>query len=260
MRPVPTDQPLTLRLLGLFQLRRAGVVVPVLPSGQRLLALIALRETTRAQAARTLWPEVADKYARASLRTAIWQVRQLDRRLVATHGEELVLGPETYLDVADLIQRAGCASETSSLDLVPLLQHGDLLPGWTDEWVREEREQIRHLRLHALEDAGWSLLHSGHRREAYELGLVAVRGRPLCEGPHRLLIEACVAEGDWSEALRLFARYRDMLSRGLGMEPSEEMRRLVEPLLPLNDGGPRVAGVATGPSWPEPADSGIASR
>jgi pentatricopeptide repeat protein len=209
--------------------------------------LIGLRETTRAQAARTLWPEVAEKYARASLRTTIWQVRQRDPRLIASRGDELALAPGTYLDVTDLVRRAARRDELSSPEFLRLLQMGDLLPGWSEAWVRDERDRIRHLRQHALEDAGWSLLRSGRSREAYEVGLAAVRDRPLCEGPHRLLIGACLEEGDWSEALRLFDRYRDMLSRRLGLAPSEELQRLVEPLLLRNTEPVAADNAMTGP-------------
>lgn len=52
---------------------------------------------------------------------------------------------------------------------------------------------------------------------------------PLRETAHRTLIEAHLAEGNWSEARRQFRECRRLLREELGVEPSESTRRLIKP-------------------------------
>jgi DNA-binding SARP family transcriptional activator len=55
----------------------------------------------------------------------------------------------------------------------------------------------------------------------------------LRETAHRTLIEAHLAEGNWSEARRQFRRCERLLKEELGVEPAASMRRLVEARLPV---------------------------
>jgi DNA-binding SARP family transcriptional activator len=52
---------------------------------------------------------------------------------------------------------------------------------------------------------------------------------PLRESAQRVLVEAHLAEGNRSEALRLYAEHRDLVRRELGVEPSPELTALVAP-------------------------------
>jgi DNA-binding SARP family transcriptional activator len=64
-----------LRLLGGFRLTVDGRTRRVSPSGQRLLALLALRGPhPRSYAAGTLWGDVSESRALARLRTAVWRL------------------------------------------------------------------------------------------------------------------------------------------------------------------------------------------
>src|SRR5215208_5636530 len=82
--PAPGDvrvAPLTLRLLGQFEVHLHGQPLPRLRSrkGQWLLALLALRhghEVERAWLAGTLWPNVAESAAYASLRKSLKDLRR----------------------------------------------------------------------------------------------------------------------------------------------------------------------------------------
>jgi DNA-binding SARP family transcriptional activator len=103
----------------------------------------------------------------------------------------------------------------------------DLLPDWYDDWLVDEREGVRQLRLHALEVLTERLSTSGRHVEAIQAALAAVRLEPLRETAHAALIRAHLAEGNRSEALRQFSRCRDALAAELAVEPSESLRKLV---------------------------------
>ena len=63
-----------------------------------------------------------------------------------------------------------------------------------------------------------------------DAGLAAISGEPLRESAHRVLIEAHLAEGNASEALRQYETYRRLLDEELGLAPSPRMRALVASL------------------------------
>jgi DNA-binding SARP family transcriptional activator len=106
----------------------------------------------------------------------------------------------------------------------------DLLPDWYEDWLVDDREGVRQLRLHALERMTDELSLSGRHAEAIQAALAAVRLEPLRETAHAALIRAHLAEGNRSEALRQFARYQAILETELAVEPSESIRRLVSSL------------------------------
>jgi DNA-binding SARP family transcriptional activator len=103
----------------------------------------------------------------------------------------------------------------------------DLLPDWYDDWLVDDREGVRQLRLHALERLTCELSLSGRHAEAIQAALAAVRLEPLRETAHAALIRAHLAEGNRSEAVRQFHRCRELLAAELAVEPSESMRELI---------------------------------
>jgi len=112
------------------------------------------------------------------------------------------------------------------------LKPGELLPDWYDDWVLQERERLRQLRLLALEAAGERLLETGRRSEASIVALAAVCADPLRETAYRLLIRSHLAAGNLAEAVRQFGIFRARLWRELGLEPSAEIVELVRGAAP----------------------------
>jgi DNA-binding SARP family transcriptional activator len=107
---------------------------------------------------------------------------------------------------------------------------GDLLPGWYDDWVLIEAEDWRQLRLHALETLARRLTAVGYWGQAAAAARAAVRAEPLRESAHTALIQVHLAEGNQSEAVRQFTRYRALLHAELGLEPTVRLRRLIQGL------------------------------
>lgn len=243
---------IALLLLDGFTLLHDGVPV-VVPRGlQRTIALIGLRPgATRAHLAGLLWPDAPEDRALSSLRTALWRLRQDGRCPIVTSGDTVRLDPVVDVDIDDLVRDAAWIRAGGD----PRHAHGvlragrhDLLPGWYDDWVLFERERLRQLRLHLLEEIARTHLDLGQHGEALQAALEAMGAEPLRETPHRLVVEIHLAEGNAYEALQAFYRYRDLSLRELQLEPSTAMRSLIEHVLaPLREPGPGQRRGSGGP-------------
>ena len=223
-----------LTLLGAFQLTIDGEPVRLPMNGQRVLAFLALegRLLLRSFVAGSLWMDVTDDRAGASLRSALWRLNR-HRRLVEADGQRLQLGQEIMVDVDAAVAQAesllGPAADACPSPHSMLLRR-DLLPDWYDDWVTLDRERFRQLRMHALERLCDRLTDARRFGEAIEAGLEAARVEPLRESAHRAIIRVHIAEGNRSEALYHYQSYRKLLDDELGLEPSPEMASLIASL------------------------------
>lgn len=226
-RPVPH-----LRVLGGFQLLVGEHPVPLPLQAQRVLGLLAVRESiqTRATLAGGLWGDVPERRAQANLRNAVWRIRLASDDVLQCTRHAVGLDSALALDL-DEAQR--CAKALLSGDvaepegrLVDVLEH-DLLPAWDEEWLVIERERQRQLRMHALEALSASLGEAGRYPEAIAAALAAVRAEPLRESAQRALIAAHLGEGNVSEAVRQLDGYRQLLDAELGIAPSAQLEALV---------------------------------
>ena len=198
-------------------------------SAQRVLALLALRPFAlqRSFLAGSLWLDAPENRAAANLRSAVWRIRQLHHQvLVFSHGT-LRLDPHVTVDVrvARELAHRWLAAQPTTRDVAaassPLL--ADVLPDWYDEWVVDERDQFRQLRLHALEEMARRLVSMGRVGEALVAALEAAREDPLRESAHRALIEVHLAEGNTGEAVRQLRRCEQLFERELGLRPSRHL-------------------------------------
>lgn len=243
--------PLRLTLIDGFALWRDSEELRIATGGQRLIALLALRNRPagRLHVAGTLWPDYPTDRSLADLRTTLWRIRQSCDRVVAASSSFLWIDIETEVDVHKLaafarrLNQPETAHDTADLDSMPLASLvGDLLPDWYDDWLQDEREELRQTRLHALESLARQLSACGRHADAIQAALATIRLEPLRETAHRTLIEIHLAEGNWSEACRQFQRCRRMLRKELGVEPSDSMRRLLDtrPSLPSSSASVRA--------------------
>jgi SARP family transcriptional regulator, regulator of embCAB operon len=231
-----SDPHMRMSLLGGFQLENEGATL-VLPEGsQRLLAFLALkgRSIRRQTVAGTLWPVATEERASSSLRSALARLDTGARAAVEATAGDLKLSGDITVDLWDsrtlahylLEHPHGATPELLDAEAIPALSD-ELLPDWYDDWVLVETEDWRQLRLHALEALAESLTTSREFARAAEASLAAVRAEPLRESPRASLIRVHIAEGNPSEAVREFAKYRELLMLELGVEPTERLRELV---------------------------------
>lgn len=235
---VALHQPVRVELLGGFDVSRDGQRIPLPLSAQRVLALLALhdRPLLRAFVAGVLWLDSPEERAAASLRSVLWRLQLPGRDLVEAGRAHVGLAREVWVDVRDARAFArGVLSHDVERDNLMEWEArlgGDLLPHWYDDWVLMERERFRELRLHALESLCDQLLEVGDPAQAMEAALAAISADPLRESAHRALIRVHLSEGNHSDALRVYRRYRRLLQEELGVEPSEQLRGLLPTALP----------------------------
>jgi DNA-binding SARP family transcriptional activator len=240
--------PLRLMLLGGFTLLKGTEEIDLPLSAQRLVVLLALREhpLSRAYIAGILWPDYSTDRSMADLRTALWRANRYRPSVVTTAGMRLLLARGVQVDVRALARLGrvtpghpakGVIDQLAGMSWVELSM--DLLPDWYDDWLIEDREGVRQLRLHALELLTDELSRSGRHGEAIQAALAAVRLEPLRETAHAALIRAHLAEGNRSEAVRQYYRCRDALAAELAVEPSEAIRQLISRSALLRSGSLR---------------------
>jgi len=235
-RPTPSEPETRprLTLLGGFALHKGGEAVPLTPSTQRLVALLALHDSAlpRGYVAGLLWGDSTEAHAQGSLRSALWKLQMAQPGVAWASGDALELCPDVDVDArrAAGLARALVTGRFDEEAVVALLVPRfccDLLPGWYDDWVIVERERHRQLSLHALESVCEHLTETGRYGAAVLAGLAAVDREPLRESAHRALMKVHLAEGNISEAIRRYRQYEKIAARELGVEPSPMMRSLL---------------------------------
>jgi DNA-binding SARP family transcriptional activator len=206
------------------------------PEGsKRLLAFVALRQRRieRCYASGTLWPRGDDHRAAGNLRSALWRLRGAGIDILLVDKWSLSLMKHVKVDAQLMLDWAEriINSDADPNDLAVAPQHVDaldLLPGFYEDWAVMERERIRQRMLHALETLSHQLVDVGRYADAIHAALTAISADPLRESAQRALIEAHAAEANWGEARRSYERFRDLVRRELGVDPSRDLTALVD--------------------------------
>jgi SARP family transcriptional regulator, regulator of embCAB operon len=215
--------------------------VPLPLGAQRLLAFLAVHRVPllRTHVGEALWPESHRRRASANLRSALWRIRQAGHNVVDPAGGRLGLCADVAVDVREQVTLARRLLDRSlSWPDGALGSHtaaklsADLLCDWYDEWLLLERDRWNQLRLHALEALAEHLLAAGEYSQAVEAALAAVWAEPLRESAHRILVRVHAAEGNLSEAVGQYRRYRQLLHRELSTSPTAQMEELIRALTP----------------------------
>jgi DNA-binding SARP family transcriptional activator len=222
----------SLRLLdGWALIRRPGSTPAIAGRERRLLTLLALRGgRDRGHVASVLWPDSDECRAHGNLRAAVWHLQHQHAGVLADEHGFLALAPSVRVDVHEL--RAAVGSQGAGPApppgvLLRLLCHGDLLPGWSDTWVEEERALLHQYRLRGLESLSERLLEDGDLSGAMTAAMRAVAIDPLRESAHRVLILIHLRDGNHAEAVRVYDALRDRLRDELGVGISARLSTLI---------------------------------
>jgi predicted ATPase/DNA-binding SARP family transcriptional activator len=247
-----------------FRTRKAGLLLAY-------LALYPNRSHLREALTEMIWPEDEPDTARLKLRLALSSLRrQLEPpgacAVILTRRDTVQLQPGAFgTDVGEFeASVASAESASSALDriqqstLAAALYRGELLPGFYEGWVLQERERLAEAyfrlasrRIAVLEERGDLLAALAAARQA-------VTHDPLREDAQRALIRLLAATGQPESALRLYAELERLLATELGSAPQRETRDLVASLgarstgLPALDAGPRRRLAGTPQSCPPP--------
>lgn len=226
-------------LLGRFEVKHDGkpVTNPSRPA-QSLFAYLILNAGVshrREKLAGMLWPDSLEETARDNLRHALWRVRKALESASSTrflHADDLSIKFEHssayWLDAAELEKLGETATADELIDVLAQY-HGELLPGFYDEWVVLKREHLSSIFEHHMARL-MSLLQEEKRwLDILEWGERWIKLGQKPEPAYRALMSAHAAKGDMSKVAATYERCVKSLKE-FSIEPSEQTRALYERL------------------------------
>lgn len=253
-RRVRSEPPvrLEIRLLGAVEVildgRRLGAFDSL--RLQRFLALVALRRDLqhRSRLAFELWPDSDERQARTNLRKLLHEFRHSlpdIGEFVESDNEVVRWIPRGPSEVDVLRFRDAMAA--GDLELAARLYKGDLLPACYDDWVLDERARLRAeaygVLVRLTEEAAGRGDHAAMIRHAQSI----IDLEPTDEEAVRIQMEAHLALGDRSAALRSYHRYAEVLGRDLALEPGEAIESMYRELRANTPHREELTGEETAP-------------
>jgi len=225
-----------------FRTRRVGLLLAT-------LAYHRERSYTREELADMLWPDLEPERARHNLRQALSSLRHhLEPpgipagAVLDTKGPRVSLNPDTVATDVDDFERAlktGRSSEDSAKAIE--LYRGDLLPGFYEDWVRQERLRLEDEYVAALQACARAAESDERIEDAIRYVRLAITKDELREELHANLIRLYIAAGRPSSARAHYEEWRSLSLEHLDEPPSAELRRMVEDLRVANPTPPTEA-------------------
>ena len=227
---------LEVQFFGSFAMQHDGKPV-VLSSraAQSLFAYLILTAGTqhrREKLAGLFWPDVSEAKSRTYLRQQLWRIR---KALPANTESDYLLADditicfnaasEYWLDVEALRELEEGASVDEIMKALSMYQ-GELLPGFYEDWVTQEREHLQVLFEARMEQLLDMLAAEKRWQELLEWSERWIQRSDVPETAYRQMITAYIALGDRARAASTYERCVKAL-RELDLEPSEETRSLV---------------------------------
>ena len=226
---------LEVRLIGKFDIKYDGK--PVIVSSrvaQSLFAYLILTAGTshrREKLAGMFWPDTTEEKARAYLRHELWRIRKalsikskIDYLVADDINISFNSSTDYWLDVSLLKNIDDVASSTVLMNALSVFK-GELLPGFYEEWISEEREYLQA----AYEKKIARLLELLENEKCWsDLLEWAERWISFGQSPevaYRYLMTAYDALGDRAKVAATYDKCVQAL-RELDLEPSDETRAL----------------------------------
>ncbi|MDX1665368.1 MAG: BTAD domain-containing putative transcriptional regulator [Candidatus Promineifilaceae bacterium] len=209
-----------------------------------LFAYLAMNEgfQSRAALAGLLWGEMTDKRARANLRHALHNLRQLfpDHLEVTRKQAAFIPDAPHWMDVTVFEQLAGQSHKLDALAEAAALYRDDFLAGLVvdgeaafEAWRRAEQERLRLRLLQVLERLAEQYVAQGCWRDAEETSRRLLALEPWRESSYRRLMLLLARQGQYSTALAQYEQCREVLEEELGVAPMPETRALQRRILRL---------------------------
>lgn len=236
-----------IELLGWLRAARGDQVVSSFRRRKigSLLAYLAYhrhRSHPRDQLVEMLWPERDPEAGRRDLRVALSSLRcQLEPpgvppgTVIIADRDAAQLNPAACAtDVAEFeaalrgAERSGSSLErVQFLEAAVALYHGELLPGYFEDWIVPERLRLSEAFLQAFEPLIALLEQGGDSQHALQWARRAISADPLREEARRDLIRLLAASGHPEAAIRAYEEFERLLKQELDVAPEEATRVLV---------------------------------
>jgi DNA-binding SARP family transcriptional activator len=240
-----------IRLLGPLRVRRAdGSVVD--PREWRttktadLLRLVALRggePVSVGSLLEALWPGKDEDKSRASLRTALSQIRKvLPGPEVVQRVQDTLVLRDAWVDAVAFTALAAEARRqvregrlaqalTVTREAEALYLQDFQANDAGAHWVAQEREALARAYRTLVADAADAAVELGWMRDAVDFASRSLVADPCSERAYRALMQAYAGLGETERALREYERCRIALAEELGADPSAQTRALYGQLL-----------------------------
>lgn len=234
-------------------------------SRRKALALIAYLATTcqghsRENLAALLWPEAPSDKAYAYLRNLLWMLRRSKVGPWLEAGRHVIALTQNETIRVDVVELRDCLSvarnelkmrsssgmdESCATALAAAVDgaKGRFLEGFHiddsepfDQWQFSEGEALRVDQTDALDLIIQRFHEKRALKDAIRYARAAVAIDTLNEEHQRRLMELLAADGQQTEALRIYEACRAALQRELGLEPSDETTALAQSVLASSDG------------------------
>lgn len=217
-----------------FRTRRVGM----------LLAYLAYFSDTshdRSEVGEVLWPEGDPDKVSTNLRQALASLRRHIEGPMLPTGS-VVRSQNSMLSIAqgmietdvaefeklliDVRKEPDPSVRRSALERAVALYRGELLPGYSEEWVLRERARLEDLYTHALRSLAESAEAVGQPDLAIDAVHRALAKDPYHEGLYADLMRLLLDVGQPSSALEHYREIEKRLNDELGMKPDEPLRLL----------------------------------
>jgi predicted ATPase/DNA-binding SARP family transcriptional activator len=224
--------------------------VPIHISTARAIPLIAYlavtgKSQTRDVLANLLWPESTQKQALASLRTTLWRLKVagLDEWITLDHSEidlnrhkNISIDVVNFTSLLDKCNTHGhppsqiCLYCTPALTEAVELYNGEFMSGFDiskastfDDWRMQQNVTLQILHLNALERLVRCHRTFGDFNLAIRYARIWINYDHLNEDAHIQLLRLYSITGQRTAGITLYKHYKEVLSRELGVEPTEEL-------------------------------------
>ena len=246
---------LDIHLLGQFQvsLKEERVSNFVSDKARALLAYLAVeghKAQRRETLAHLLWPNKSDTRARANLRSALANLRQVIGELQADSPYLLITHQDIKIDPCDQVRldvdefseifniKAIEPQNISQFDKVLTIYQGEFLTGFNlsenlpfNEWVLLKREQYARMMDSVLQKISNYFEMRGEYVKALPFAWRHVELEPWQETARRQLMRLLVQSGQQAQALQQFRDLEDALQSDLNITPGIKTRQLYKSIL-----------------------------
>ena len=240
-------EPIHIALLGDLRVQYAGQTITRFRT-QKTAALLAYfayhgnRLHSREEIAGLLWPDSDASAGRASVRTALAALRQqlelphtVAGSVILADRSHIGLNPAAFVtDVHAFEARIRIGRDVSGTSDDRFRAHtqaielytGELLPGYYEEWIFPQRDQLAEQYLSALRQLATFCMQAGDLQSAIDYGRRRVLADRWNEEAYTDLMRLLQAAGMRSEVRRQFKELEQMLKEDFEAQPSSEARAI----------------------------------
>jgi DNA-binding SARP family transcriptional activator len=221
---------------------RDGTELTVSEGGWALMAALAVdeRAVSRDTLCDRLWPDMPLESARNALKMCVRRTRQQlgDPDAIVSIKSTYVLGEDVEVDVRALpaLRAAAARGTTAAADGEAIdaafqrLRRGrpDTFSRW--EWFEDTERMLQAATRELGDFLATDALRRADTARALQIAEFLVGVDPLDEAARTVKIKAHLATENRGAAILEFQHYRKLLERELGVEPSAQLKGLLDPL------------------------------